>query len=139
MNCSGGDWCYSTNKCSDITNQMESLTFILHNTSYTIPPEGYTFPIVSLFAKCLIPISPIADSSGLAILGDSFLRNFISSYNFKSNKISFGVNPSQTVPASISKSLSTLAIVTIIIGFLALITLIVYAIKYNKNKKTKTA
>jgi hypothetical protein len=42
--------------------------------------------------KCLIPISPLPDSAGLAILGDTFIRNYYTSFDFDRNTVSFAPN-----------------------------------------------
>ena len=47
--------------------------------TFTIPPEGYTYYEDGI---CIIAVSYQSDYSNLYILGDTFLRNFVSTYNY---------------------------------------------------------
>ena len=68
---------------------MKDFTFQLEYTTFTIPPAGYTSDVDG---GCLIAVSYISDSQGLYILGDTFLRNFVSTYDYEKKKIDLGVN-----------------------------------------------
>jgi len=82
---------------------MENLRFQLQYTTFTIPPSGYAFDVTG---GCIIAVSYLPDSQGLYILGDSFLRNFVSSYDYEHNKIDIGVNINATDGVVIEKSLT---------------------------------
>jgi len=86
-------YCYSDElTCDSFVADLPDLTFQINNVKYTIPPEGYTLSNV-LRHECVIAISWMTDDSGLYILGDSFLRNFVSTYDFKNNEVVLMVNP----------------------------------------------
>ena len=89
-------------------------------------------------------VSYLSDSSGIYILGDTFLRNFVSTFSFAEEKIEVGVNvyaPEGTEIANdfgIFKEVNDLfkkklgfAITSTIIAalcFIVLLTLLIYAI-----------
>ena len=93
MDCSG-IYCKSTkHTCDHYTPLMRDITIQLQNTYYTITPEGYTFSGDNKKKYlCTVAISYNDDHQGLFILGDTFLRNFVSSFNFKEGTIQLGVN-----------------------------------------------
>ena len=68
---------------------MKDFTFQLYYTTFTIPPAGYTF---DLEGNCVIAVSYLSDSSNLCILGDTFLRNFVSTFDYKDYGIRLGIN-----------------------------------------------
>ena len=60
---------------------------------YTLPPESYTFPQGNFFQKkCTVAISYTDSSGGVMILGDTFLRNFVTTFDYESSKIELTVN-----------------------------------------------
>ena len=68
---------------------MKDFTFQLYYTTFTIPPAGYTF---DLEGNCVIAVSYLSDGSNLCILGDTFLRNFVSTFDYKDYGIRLGIN-----------------------------------------------
>ena len=62
---------------------MQPLSFQLDYTTFTIPPEGYVFDEDD---SCIVAVSSIADSQSLYILGDTFLRNFVVTFDY-SNQV----------------------------------------------------
>ena len=88
MDCSG-IYCKSTeHTCDHYTPLMKDITIQLENTYYTITPEGYTFSGDNKKKyKCTVAISYNDDHQGLFILGDTFLRSFVSTFNFKDGTI----------------------------------------------------
>ena len=93
MDCSG-IYCKSTkHTCDQYTPLFHDITIALENTYYTITPEGYTFSGDNIKKyKCTVAISYSDDHQGLFILGDTFLRNFVSTFSYKNNTIVLGVN-----------------------------------------------
>jgi hypothetical protein len=47
---------------------------------------------MSFVYRCRVPVSFVPDVMKMGLLGDTFLRNFYSSYNFENDTVSFGVN-----------------------------------------------
>ena len=77
-------YCYTVSQpCSDIVSSMQPLSFQLDYTTFTIPPEGYVFDEGD---SCIVAVSSIADSQSLYILGDTFLRNFVVTFDY-SNQV----------------------------------------------------
>lgn len=67
------------------------MTFRLSNMSYVIPPAGYLLENYNLHA-CAIAVSYISDSHNMYILGDPFIRNFYTAFDYSTNKIILAVN-----------------------------------------------
>ena len=80
--------------CNSYYSKMPDLTVTLNGNSFTIPPEGYVLSGMSLEfgVGCVVAVVPISDSIGLWILGDTFLRNYATVFNYANNTISFAVN-----------------------------------------------
>ena len=89
-----GVHCYSIhNTCDHYIDRLENLTIKLENTLYTLTPSGYTFSGDNAWDfKCTVAISFLDDNGGIYILGDTFLRNFVSTFNFAEGRIDTGVN-----------------------------------------------
>jgi len=87
-------YCFSNTKtCEILAPSMKSLSFVLDATTYTIPPLGYLLtPDWQYTEKCLVPISYTPDSQKIMILGDTFMRNFYTVFDFKGNKVKLAVN-----------------------------------------------
>jgi len=108
--CPRNSWCYSTTMtCEEIIadphNPLADLKIGIDATLFVIPPEGYTFsPGRGYFQKCIIPVMPTGSFSNMVIMGDTFLRNFYSKYDFANNTVSLAVsntiswNPSIVLP-----------------------------------------
>lgn len=86
IDCTSGIYCFSnTEYCEDITPYMSDLTIQLGENHYTMPPETYTFSRSKNWRqkKCTVAISYTDSSSGVYILGDTFLRNFVTTFDYK--------------------------------------------------------
>jgi len=96
--CPTNSWCYSVSKtCEEIIADPESpladLKIGIDATLYVIPPEGYTFsPGRGYFQKCIIPVMATGRLQNMVIMGDTFLRNFYSKYNYATNTVSLAVS-----------------------------------------------
>ena len=107
---------------------MNDFKFQLYYTTFTVPPEGYTY---DLEGKCIVAVSYLSDSSNLYILGDTFIRNFVSSFDYKKEKIFVGVNVNAPSGTTITKKMSPWQIAGIVIACLlgvALIALLVWCL-----------
>ena len=80
-----GIYCKSTlHTCDHYTPLMKDITIVIDNTYYTITPDGYTFSGDNIRKyKCTVAVSFNDDHQGLFILGDTFLRNYVSTFNYK--------------------------------------------------------
>jgi hypothetical protein len=61
---------------------MQNLSITLGSATYTITPEGYSFPSNSLGAPCVLGVSYLSDTTGLYILGDTWIRNFVTTFDY---------------------------------------------------------
>jgi hypothetical protein len=110
--CPNNSWCYSVTKtCEEIIadphSPLADLKIGIDATLFVIPPQGYTFsPGRGYFQKCIIPVMATGRLSNMVIMGDTFLRNFYSKYNYATNTVSLAVsntvdwNPSIIAPTA---------------------------------------
>ena len=97
---------------------------------------GYTY---DYNGGCIIAVSYFSDNNKLYILGDTFLRNFVSTYDYQGKKMTLGININAPEGVKISKKLSPWQWTGIIAGValgIVLIALLVWCI-YKKCKKDK--
>lgn len=80
------DYCESsTQDCSYYDNLAPDIILKLGRRKYTIPVAGYTIPAGVFGSKCIFAVSSIPDSQNMYILGDTFIRNFYSVFDYGSN------------------------------------------------------
>ena len=77
------------------------MTIELNNNEYTIAPAGYMVSNDLGDHKCSIAVSYNSDSSGLYILGDTFLRNYVSTFDYKKGEVRMAVNVNAPTGTSI--------------------------------------
>ena len=78
------NYCYSNvQTCENYWPLFSNLTMVLETNEYTIQPEGYTLNNDLDNHACSIAVTSIPDSQGIVILGDTWLRNFVSTYDYK--------------------------------------------------------
>ena len=81
FDCSGS-YCVSVYKpCGKFVDDLQDIVIKIDSTSYSIPPSGYLMDNLNGI-KCSILVSSIKDSEGIYVLGDTFIRNFYSSFNY---------------------------------------------------------
>ena len=93
MDCSGIYCKSSKHTCDFYTPVLKPLTIQLDDNHYTISPEGYTFSGDNIKKYlCTVAISYNDDKQGIFILGDTFLRSFVSVFDYNDNSMLLGVN-----------------------------------------------
>ena len=125
MDCSGIYCKSSKHTCDFYTPLLQPLTIQLDDNHYKIPPEGYTFSGDNVKKYlCTIAISFNDDKQGIFILGDTFLRNFVSVFDYNDNSIHLGVNAyapeGTTIEWKLSDKKIALLVVAVIMTFLAI-------------------
>ena len=70
-----------------------------------IPPAGYLLANTQGHA-CLIAVSYVSDSQNMYILGDAFLRNFYTVFDYSSNEVKFAVSSNASPGTKIHTFLS---------------------------------
>ena len=105
-----------------------------------MPPRAYVLkPNPKMYKeKCLIPISPLPDSAGLAILGDTFIRNYYTSFDFDKNTVTFASNAAHEFGAVVGKDESFFVFIFAILIILVFTCVCVafnrYKIRQNAKK-----
>ena len=79
---------------------MQDLQFKLDDTFYTITPQAYTSSYGD--SKCNVLIWYRDDDSESIILGNYFLQDFVTSFNYETGSIKFGLNINAIEGASIT-------------------------------------
>ena len=124
-------YCYTLYEtCDQIAPSMKSLEFKLGNLHFSLPPNAYMFSGDNEnLPLCNIAISSMDD---VMILGDTFMRNFVTSFDYSTDVISLVANtnaPSGVVISethvSNSGGMSGFAIFVVI--FVVLLVLVVSA------------
>ena len=77
--------------CSQIVNELSAITINLGQTSLVIPPEGYVLDD-TLGYKCLVAIGNGGSAQGPYVLGDTFMRNFYTTFDYGSKRIELAVS-----------------------------------------------
>ena len=121
---------------------MKDLEITLQENHYTIPPAGYTFSRGNLFQrKCTVAVSYTDSSGGVYILGDTFLRNFVTEFDYSSLEMRLTINKYAPDGVKIEYKMSGWKIFGIITGCIigvVLIILVIYCcVKSCKKKKAK--
>jgi len=140
FDCSTGDYCFSNTKtCDEFAGSMKNLTIQLDSVEYNIPPLGYMLtPDAKYLEKCIVPIASVPNSEGIAMLGDTFMRNYYTVFNFSENTVKMAPNKANAwadpnwTPAD--TGLGTMVIILIVVGCLVLLILLVLLICRCKNK-----
>lgn len=131
------NYCYSeTNTCDVYWEEMEPLTFYFVKNKYTIPPQGYTLSN-SFGWPCVVAVTSVSDTTGLMVLGDSFLRNFVTSFDYQLNYVSFAVSANAPPGTLAQNKIGLLDIVFIVFGSLVFVALIACFIhkRYCANRR----
>ena len=89
-----GAYCYSQEHyCDRYQDDLEDLTltlqgknFTLRSYQYLVSGDGHVAP------KCLVAVSYLSDYEGLYILGDTFLRSYVSTFNYTSEQVLLGAS-----------------------------------------------
>ena len=130
FDCTSSIYCFSnTYTCDYLTPRMDSITIQLGENYYTMPPEAYTFSATSRFSrKCTVGISYTEDSSGIYILGDTFLRNYVTTFDFKKNEMRLAVNKDAPTGLKVEYKMSGWKIFLIILGCLVAVVLLLWLV-----------
>ena len=116
MDCSGIYCKSSKHTCDFYTPVLKPLTIQLDDNHYTISPEGYTFSGDNIKKYlCTVAISYNDDKQGIFILGDTFLRSFVSVFDYNDNSIHLGVNSNAPEGTKIEWKLSKRQIALLIV------------------------
>ena len=137
-------FCYSaTQTCDNLYQYMKPLSFKLDSTTYTIPPELYALDYNKSGYKCMIYVSTKHDSESID-LGTLFMQGFVTSYDYSSGVVRFGVNvnaPEGTTmvtdsskPSNGHKTIVGLIIAIILILIIVLIVIVWFLLDKRRSK-----
>ena len=144
LDCSSNIYCFSdTQTCDAFTPDMESLTITLGENHYTLPPEAYTFSRGNNHRQkmCTVAISYTDSSSGVYILGDTFLRNFVTTFDYKTSEMRLAINTNAPPGITIEYKMSGWKIFGLILAAICGVAFIIFLVVccVKKHKKAKVA
>lgn len=105
----------STQTCDVFTPFLSPISFNLGQIKVTIPPNGYVLNNINGYA-CLIAVVNSGSNLQPYVLGDSFMRNFYTSFDYKTKEVSFAVSSNAPVGVLIERSFTGGVIAGIVIG-----------------------
>ena len=139
-------YCYTTaNTCDYYWEYMEHLEFWLGGETepFRIPPWAYSFSGDNYGTPaCLVAVSFVPQMEGieqLTILGDSFLRQYVTSFNYTDNTVTLGINanrPVQTYPNVIGQYIW---MTICVIAFLGMIVMLCLCIQSHQRRQAAYA
>ena len=139
LDCVSNIYCFSSDYyCEELVPRMKPLMINLQENYYTLPPEAYTFSRDKIFQKkCTIAVSWTSDSGGVYILGDTFLRNFITTFDFGKSEIRLAINKNAPAGITVSYKMGGWKLFGIVLGSIVTFALIVFClIKCIRKKKS---
>lgn len=146
-----GSYCVSMNDtCDTFYSQLKNLEFSIDGTKYVIPPEGYSETDNNQGYACMLWISHRSEVETIE-LGTAFLQNFVTSYEYRSAKVNFGLNVNAPVgakiispdgpdkPSSSAKKFLIIALIVILILVLIVAAWCIFDKKRQRDLETKSA
>lgn len=109
---------------------MKPIMINLQDNFYTLPPEAYTFSRDSSRQKkkCTVAVSMTDDSSGVYILGDTFLRNFVTTFDFANGQMHLAINKNAPAGVKIEYKMAGKQLFGIIAASLSALALLILCI-----------
>jgi hypothetical protein len=137
LDCDSNIYCFSDKRtCEEITPLMQPLSITLQENTYTLPPEAYTFPQQNvMYPLCTIAVSYTDKSGGVYILGDTFLRNFVTTFDFASGEMQLTVNVNAPAGITIEYNMSGWKIFGIVAGCILAVIIIIFITCYCVKKR----
>jgi len=120
-------YCYSAvNTCDAYWDRLQNLSIYLNSNKYVILPQGYTISNAWDGWPCVVAVTNNKYSTDMMILGDTFLRNFVVSFDYKKNTVSLAVSANATQGTLAVQRLSWYDVLLIILGCLFAVGFVVY-------------
>ena len=125
--------------CTTLAQNLGDVQINLGQYKLTIPPEGYLLNN-TLDYECFVAISSSGSNQQPYILGDTFIRNFYSSFDYKHKKVSLAVSANAPAGVSVERDFTTLVTVCIILSVvLGVLVLWICAKAYLRRRKERKA
>ena len=87
-------------KCGQIVNKLQPLSFQFSDDwIFAVKPENYLVEMNSMgFDLCMIGVTSLSKDIGadLYVIGASFLRDYISIYDFENNRVGLALHNAST-------------------------------------------
>jgi hypothetical protein len=136
MQCDTEIFCFTNEyTCDYLSGVLEPLSFVLDDETYTIPASGYLVKDYSDF-ECTAMVSYLPDANNMYILGDTFIRNYYTIFNYEDFTVTLATYVDSSAIETKSGGLSAGAITGIVLGVVFLIGGIVFLAWFcNPNRK----
>lgn len=114
--------CTSTvQNCSAYYSLLPPIEFVLDNIHYGLSPQSYTVELSSVtgldVTGCALMLTSYGESTNI-ILGAPFMQQFVTTFDYDKNTVSFGTNANAAAGVFCKKSLTGLDIFLIIAGII---------------------
>jgi hypothetical protein len=96
--------CMAYESCSSISSKLLPLYFAFDDEiQFSVPPSEYLLDgsdFIGMQNTCIVGIMGMEFKTNFYILGDIFLKNYYSVYNFEDNSVGLGLSISSTAAIS---------------------------------------
>lgn len=127
-------YCFTDDKCKAVETELQDLVIQLDGTNYSVPPYGYLVENYQSH-KCAIAVSYLGILQDSYVLGDAFIKNFYSSFDYQNLTISLAQNSNG--PVSFQPALTWGAWLGISIAGVVFIALVVLGVLYFRGRGKK--
>jgi hypothetical protein len=116
------DYCYTKVKyCNEVNSKLDDLTFTLDNQIFTVPVDGYLMGDYEGH-PCSAFVSYNSDKTTNYVLGTTFMRNFVISFNYDDTTMTL----TSKWPATAAKTYYGMSGVTVLIVLVGVAALLLY-------------
>ena len=124
--------------CDNYLSKLPTLTFTIDSTEYKLPPQAYAYSYLNSGPTwtdaCMIQIQYNMYSQDTVLLGLPFINQYVPTFDFSKNTVSFGVSVGANPGVLVVNHMSSGAIAGIVVGAVAAVAIIaVVAIKCRKK------
>jgi hypothetical protein len=112
------EYCYSDTKpCSTFVDQLHPLEIHIGQVMMTIPPSGYLLD--NVLAMCLLAVGTSGSDTQPFIFGDTFIRNYYTTFDYKKKIVSFAVSSNAPEGVKVERDFTGWVIFGIILSVIA--------------------
>lgn len=128
------EFCYSTTQpCSQFVNKLHPLEINLGQVKLTIPASGYLLD--NTLYTCLVAVSNSGSELQPYIFGDTLIRNYYTTFDYKKKTVSFAVSSNAPQGVKVERDFTGWAIFGIVLSVLVGVILIAIGALYCYKRR----
>ena len=132
FDCDSRAYCFTDVDCKRVENDLSDLVITLDSTDYSVPPYGYLLQDYAEGATCAIAVSYLGILQNQYVLGDTFIKNFYSTFNYETSTIGLAQNANG--PVSYAPKIRWYGWFLIIVAVLLVIAAAVFGVCYYRGR-----